>query len=76
MWTVGVSMTGNENGGLSSPQELVKLNPIRRSEIRRAASLRMYGAGAHYVIDGVHELPACLDEIEKRMACGESPRHL
>ncbi|MHB8901039.1 MAG: hypothetical protein ACYC6Y_20005 [Thermoguttaceae bacterium] len=30
-------------------------------------------AGAHYVIDGIADLPACIDDIQRRLSAGERP---
>jgi hypothetical protein len=35
----------------------------------------LYAAGAHYVVDGLGDVHALLDEIEARLARGEHPEH-
>jgi phosphonoacetaldehyde hydrolase len=71
MWTVGVAETGNEIG--LSEEELRALDPHDRQLRRRAAAERLAQAGAHYVVDGVGDLLPCIDDIQRRLAAGESP---
>ena len=37
------------------------------------AYTRMYQSGAHHVVDSIADLIPCLDDIDKRLACGERP---
>ncbi len=71
MWTIAVSETGNEVG--LSWEDLQALDPPQRQLRRQAATRRLASSGAHYVIDGVRELLSCLDDIDQRLARGESP---
>lgn len=71
MWTVGVTLTGNELG--LSPAELAALPADERARRNGIANQRLRAAGAHFVIDGVGELMAVVDEIERRLALGERP---
>ena len=71
MWTVGISETGNEVG--LSLQDLEALAPQERRRLRDGAAKRLAQAGAHYVIDSVADLLPCLDDIERRLASGETP---
>ena len=71
MWTVGVALTGNLMG-LSEAQ--VRALPAeklakRRQQIRE----QLYNGGAHFVIDGIWELPGTLDEIESLLKQGQKP---
>jgi phosphonoacetaldehyde hydrolase len=71
MWTVGLSLTGNLLG-LNEAES----NSLTREE-KEAARCRiepqLYRAGAHFVIDGIWDLPHVLGEIEYRLAHGEHP---
>jgi phosphonoacetaldehyde hydrolase len=70
-WTVGVAVTGNLFG-LSL--EATRALPARDFMAKRqTATARLLEAGAHYVIDGVAELPTVLSAIEGRLARGERP---
>ncbi len=65
VWTVGVVLGSNE---LGLTEEEVKTLPEgelkqRMNDVR----MRMYAAGAHYVIDSIKELPALIESINKRM---------
>jgi phosphonoacetaldehyde hydrolase len=70
-WAVGAALTGN-NPGLSA-EELARLPPDQRSELRRAASEPLLRAGAHLVIDSIAELPWLVEHIEARLEAGEKP---
>jgi phosphonoacetaldehyde hydrolase len=71
MWTVGLSQTGNLLG--LSEAEVQALAPDeRKTENQRIAS-QLYKAGAHYVIEGIWDLPVVLNEITARLAHGEQP---
>ena len=70
-WTVGVAVTGNVFG--LSLADTRGLAPADFNARRAAAAARLGGAGAHYVIDGVHELMPVVHAIEGRLARGERP---
>ena len=71
MWTVAVAMTGNELG--LTEAELAALPADERAARRERAHARLRATGAHYVIDGVADLPGVIADIERRLAAGESP---
>lgn len=71
VWTIGLAKTGNELG-LSE----IDANAILDAELReklRPIYTKMTAAGAHYVVDGLADVPAVLDEINTRLAQGEKP---
>lgn len=70
-WAVGAALTGN-NPGLSA-EELAKLPPDQRAELRHGASEPLLRAGAHLVIDSIADLPSLIELIEARLAAGERP---
>lgn len=70
-WTVGVAKTGNEIG--LPEDEVAALQPDDLASRLKAAYDRMHAAGAHYVVDGIGDVPALLDEIGERLARGERP---
>jgi phosphonoacetaldehyde hydrolase len=70
-WAAGAALTGN-NPGLTA-EELARLPPDQRSELRRAASEPLLRAGAHLVIDSIAELPWLVEHIEARLEAGEKP---
>lgn len=70
-WTVGVAVTGNLFG-----LSLADKNALPADELasrRRTAVAQLLAAGAHYVIDGVDDLPPVLHAIEGQLARGERP---
>ena len=71
MWTVGLSLTGNLMG-LTEEQ----VNGLSAAEMEKACERiesQLYEAGAHFVIQGIWDLPGVLDEIESRLAQEERP---
>lgn len=71
MWTVGVTATGNEVG--LPLHELDALPADERARRVGAAADKLAGAGAHYVVDGVADLPPVIDAIAARLAGGGRP---
>lgn len=71
MWTVGLSLSGNETG--LSLAGLDALLPADIAVFRDRAAAKLNAAGAHYVIDTIAGLPAIVDAIEARLARGEQP---
>jgi phosphonoacetaldehyde hydrolase len=70
-WVIAVAETGNEVG--LPRDELLRLPPAERRRRTEAARLRLGQAGAHYVVDGIGDVPVVLDELDARIACGERP---
>ena len=71
MWTIGLAKTGNEIG--LNQQEIDALEPeVLHAKLDRAYT-RMHKTGAHYVVDGIYDVPAVLDDINARLARGERP---
>lgn len=71
MWTVGITRTGNEIG--LSEEAVEALDPTDLKGRLTRACVRLRDAGAHYVIEGIGELPPILDAIGARMERGERP---
>lgn len=71
MWTVALAATGNEVG--LTRAEFEALAPDERTMRVNHARDRLQASGAHYVIDGITELPPVIDAIEARLARGERP---
>jgi phosphonoacetaldehyde hydrolase len=69
VWTVAVTQTGNEVG--LSEAEFAALSAEEQDAKRRKAHETLVAAGAHYVIDGVWELPAVVAKINLRLEQGE-----
>jgi phosphonoacetaldehyde hydrolase len=63
MWTVGLTLTGNEVG----------LGGEERQRLVQRATEKLTAAGAHYVVEGMWELPPVIDRINRRLAGGEKP---
>lgn len=70
-WTVGLAISGNEVG--LSYEEWNKLDKTEQRVLKEKAYNKMNASGAHYVIDSITDLPAVLDDIERRLANGEKP---
>lgn len=71
MWTVGITVSGNELGLTHS--ELEQLSAAEHERRRTRAADKLLGAGAHYVIDTIADLPHAISAIETRLANGERP---
>ena len=71
MWTIGLAKTGNEIG--LNEAEIEALEPEVLQRQLDGAYLRMQQCGAHYVVDGIWDVPAVLDDIDARLAGGEKP---
>jgi phosphonoacetaldehyde hydrolase len=71
MWTVGVTVSGNEVGLSAAEWDVVPV--AEQDSLRAAATRRLAQAGAHYVIDSVADLPAVIETIERRLAAGDRP---
>lgn len=71
MWTIGLAKTGNELG--LNEAEVAKLAPDTLKARLATATQRMAQTGAHYVVDGIANVPAVLDDIQSRLARGERP---
>jgi phosphonoacetaldehyde hydrolase len=71
MWTVGLAVSGNEVGlPLADWQALPAGDQAR---LRDGAYRRLRQSGAHYVVDTIADLAPCLDDIQRRLDCGEKP---
>ena len=71
MWTIGLAKTGNEIG--LNAEEIAKLQPSALETKLQRAYGRMEQCGAHYVVDGIWDVPKVLDDINARLARGERP---
>jgi phosphonoacetaldehyde hydrolase len=71
MWTIGVTKTGNE---LGLPEAEVEALPEAELRSRLAViEARFAQAGAHYVVEGIRDCPAIVEEINLRLAVGRRP---
>lgn len=71
MWTVGVTISGNEVG--LSLKDWQALDEALQQKMKEQAYQNLYNAGAHYVIDSISTLPGVLEDIKLRLARGERP---
>jgi phosphonoacetaldehyde hydrolase len=71
MWTVGVTVSGNEMG--LTQEEVEALPEAERLERRDRAAKKLQAWGAHEVLETVADLPATLTRLEARIAAGERP---
>ena len=71
MWTVGLTLTGNLLG--LREDEVDALTKEQRQAARDELEAILYRAGAHYVVDGIWDLPPVLESIEQRLKQGERP---
>lgn len=71
MWTVGVTKSGNELGLSQADAEALAADDLAKR--LAAGETHMAQAGAHYVIEGIWDLPGVIDDIIARLANGERP---
>jgi phosphonoacetaldehyde hydrolase len=71
MWSVGLSVSGNEFG--ATWEEYQQMDGAEIAHRREVAQQKLSAAGAHYVIDTLADLPAVIAEFNARMAKGERP---
>lgn len=71
MWTIGLAMSGNEVG--LSLDEFNALPEFDKASKRTRAYTSMHHSGAHYVVDSIADILPCIEDIEKRLAQGETP---
>lgn len=71
MWSIGVAVSGNEFGATWDAYQAMSEAEIATR--REQAAAKLYGAGAHYVIDTLAELPEVMADINRRLAKGERP---
>lgn len=71
MWTVGLSVSGNEFGATLDEYKQMSADEINARKSH--AEKRMKDAGAHYVIETVADLPTVLQAIQQRRNHGEKP---
>ena len=66
VWSVGVVMGSNELGLAES--EAKAMPRARLDALKLQVRMRMYAAGAHYVVDNITQLPGLIDAINGRMS--------
>ena len=71
MWTIGLAKTGNEIG--LNQEEIEALTADELQVKLEDAYQRMWHVGAHYVVDGIWDVPIVLDLIDERLSRGERP---
>lgn len=71
LWTVGLASCGALCG--LSPAHWEALSDLERERLRGRATLALYAAGAHSVIDHLGELESCLADITLRRLKAEKP---
>lgn len=71
MWTVGLALSGSPAG--LTLEDYRTASPEHLQHVRQRVTSELRGAGAHYVIDTVADLPALAQQIETRLARGETP---
>lgn len=71
MWTVGLALTGNATG--VTAEELETWSAADIDTVRRDFGGVLRAHGAHFVVDGSAQLMPVIDEIEARIARGQTP---
>lgn len=63
VWTVGL-ITGSNEMGLSE-EEYNRRSADELAGLKHEVRERMLAAGAHFVLDNITELPACIEKINR-----------
>lgn len=71
MWTIGITLTGNEVGLTEEEAEGMAEDQLDLLLLR--ADRKLKAAGAHYVMETLENLEAVVDDIEERLEAGERP---
>ena len=71
MWSVGLALSGNEFG--ATWEEFQAMTAEEIATRREHAAGRLYGRGAHCVVDSLADLPDAIADINARLAKGERP---
>lgn len=71
MWTIGITKTGNEMG--LTEQEVNSLSPEDLKSRIQSIADAYRNAGAHYIVEGIWECPAIIEDINNRLSRGEGP---
>jgi phosphonoacetaldehyde hydrolase len=71
VWTIGLAKTGNELG--LTEAEVAALSPTELASKLKRAYEKLSQAGAHYVVDGIGDVPAVVAHLNTRLARGEKP---
>jgi phosphonoacetaldehyde hydrolase len=71
MWTVAITRTGNELG--LTEAEVDALDQADLAIRLETATKRLRAAGAHFVVEGIGDLPPVLDEITRGFVRGDKP---
>lgn len=71
MWTVGLSQTGNELGLTRDQVKALSADDLAAG--LTAVNAKFREAGAHYVVPGIWDLPAVVEDINRRLGRGELP---
>ena len=71
MWTIGLSVSGNEVGLSLGQWQALYENTQNISRLK--ASQKLQNVGADYVVDTIADIIPCLLDIENRIRLGERP---
>jgi phosphonoacetaldehyde hydrolase len=68
---IGIALTGNLLGLTKTEFDSLSKESIQAH--RETISAKLYQAGAHYVVDGIWDVPAVLDDIQECLRQGLRP---
>ena len=70
-WTIGVAARGNEVGLSHEAFENMPVDELK--PLIDTAYKKLTGAGAHYVVDSLADVPVVIEDINARLAYGDRP---
>jgi phosphonoacetaldehyde hydrolase len=71
MWTVGLALSGSPAGLTLAEFEAASTTQL--DELRSRVTPAFRAVGAHYVIDTIASILPVVDDISRRLSCGERP---
>lgn len=72
-WSVGVAGWSNYTN-VDSMEQWDAMCETEKEERRHVSRVKLYGSGAHYVIDNLTDIVDVVDDVNRRLSAGEKPQ--
>jgi len=72
-WSVGVAGLSNYTN-VDSLEQWDAMSAAEKEERVQDSRIKLYGSGAHYVIDEISDIIDVVNDVNKRLAAGEKPQ--
>jgi len=74
-WTIGIAGWSNYTD-VDSLEHWAKMRPEEQEKRRQRSRDLLRESGAHYVVDTISEVPACVEDINQHLKSGKMPDHM